>query len=243
MPTSGGGIKTLKKKTPRVLDGNGCPSEAPYGCFLPDLTRFGTYRHPNPSNARGVFFYDNRSARRRRYPSEFSHPPDTTPRGSAREHEGARRGFSAQTRLRLTSRGSIARSSGMGDLNAGITRSIPAPYTGPSSMSRPPTTAITGLPSFRARLATPTGAFPEAVCESIMPSPVTTRSARAARSSKAAASSRADTPDASRAPIEQQRRPEASRRAGAGNARDRAKASPGPADTGAHAGLVEQTSV
>lgn len=41
-------------KTPRVLNGNGCPAEAPYGCFLPDLTRFGTYRHPNPLNARGV---------------------------------------------------------------------------------------------------------------------------------------------------------------------------------------------
>lgn len=42
------------KKTPRALDGSGCPAEAPYGCFLPDLTRFGTYRHPNPSNAQGV---------------------------------------------------------------------------------------------------------------------------------------------------------------------------------------------
>ena len=30
------------------------PSEAPYGCFLPDLTRFGTYRHPNPSSAHGA---------------------------------------------------------------------------------------------------------------------------------------------------------------------------------------------
>ena len=48
------------RKTPRVLDGNGCPAEAPYGCFLPDLTRFGTYRHPNPSNARGVFDYSSR---------------------------------------------------------------------------------------------------------------------------------------------------------------------------------------
>ena len=34
-----------------ALDGFGCPTEAPYGCFLPDLTRFGTCRHPNPSNA------------------------------------------------------------------------------------------------------------------------------------------------------------------------------------------------
>ena len=26
-------------KTPRVLNGNGCPAEAPYGCFLPDQIR------------------------------------------------------------------------------------------------------------------------------------------------------------------------------------------------------------
>lgn len=38
----------------RALDGFGCPTEAPYGCFLPDLTRFGTCRHPNPSNALGA---------------------------------------------------------------------------------------------------------------------------------------------------------------------------------------------
>ena len=38
-------------KSARALDGFGCPTEAPYGCFLPDLTRFGTYRHPNPPNA------------------------------------------------------------------------------------------------------------------------------------------------------------------------------------------------
>lgn len=37
-----------------ALDGFGCPTEAPYGCFLPDLTRFGTCRHPNPSNALGA---------------------------------------------------------------------------------------------------------------------------------------------------------------------------------------------
>ena len=37
-----------------TLDGFGCPTEAPYGCFLPDLTRFGTCRHPNPSNALGA---------------------------------------------------------------------------------------------------------------------------------------------------------------------------------------------
>lgn len=46
--------RPFNAKTPRVLNGNGCPAEAPYGCFLPDLTRFGTYRHPNPLNARGV---------------------------------------------------------------------------------------------------------------------------------------------------------------------------------------------
>ena len=49
-----GCARARHRKTPRELDGNGCPAEAPYGCFLPDLTRFGTYRHPNPSNARGV---------------------------------------------------------------------------------------------------------------------------------------------------------------------------------------------
>ena len=38
------------KNAPSALDGSGCPAEAPYGCFLPDLTRFGTYRHPNPSS-------------------------------------------------------------------------------------------------------------------------------------------------------------------------------------------------
>ena len=38
-------------KSARAFDGFGCPTEAPYGCFLPDLTRFGTCRHPNPSNA------------------------------------------------------------------------------------------------------------------------------------------------------------------------------------------------
>ena len=27
-------------KSARALDGFGCPTEAPYGCFLPDLTRF-----------------------------------------------------------------------------------------------------------------------------------------------------------------------------------------------------------
>ena len=43
-------VKPSKKKA-RALDGFGCPTEAPYGCFLPDLTRFGTCRHPNPSNA------------------------------------------------------------------------------------------------------------------------------------------------------------------------------------------------
>ena len=42
------------KKSARALDGFGCPTEAPYGCFLPDLTRFGTCRHPNPSNALGT---------------------------------------------------------------------------------------------------------------------------------------------------------------------------------------------
>ena len=42
------------KKAPSALDGFGCPTEAPYGCFLPDLTRFGTCRHPNPSNALGA---------------------------------------------------------------------------------------------------------------------------------------------------------------------------------------------
>ena len=31
-----------------ALGGNGCPPEAPYGCFLPDLTRFEVLRHPNP---------------------------------------------------------------------------------------------------------------------------------------------------------------------------------------------------
>lgn len=41
-------------KSARALDGSGCPTEAPYGCFLPDLTRFGTCRHPNPSNALGA---------------------------------------------------------------------------------------------------------------------------------------------------------------------------------------------
>ena len=41
-------------KSARALDGSGCPAEAPYGCFLPDLTRFGTCRHPNPSNALGA---------------------------------------------------------------------------------------------------------------------------------------------------------------------------------------------
>ena len=45
--------KTAQKKA-RALDGFGCPTEAPYGCFLPDLTRFGTCRHPNPSNALGA---------------------------------------------------------------------------------------------------------------------------------------------------------------------------------------------
>lgn len=44
-------VKTAQKS---ALDGSGCPTEAPYGCFLPDLTRFGTCRHPNPSNALGV---------------------------------------------------------------------------------------------------------------------------------------------------------------------------------------------
>ena len=43
------GAKSTHKKC--AFEGNGCPAEAPYGCFLPDLTRFGTYRHPNPSNA------------------------------------------------------------------------------------------------------------------------------------------------------------------------------------------------
>ena len=43
--------KTAQKS---ALDGFGCPTEAPYGCFLPDLTRFGTCRHPNPSNALGA---------------------------------------------------------------------------------------------------------------------------------------------------------------------------------------------
>ena len=43
-----------KRKGTGALDGSGCPSEAPYGCFLPDLTRFGTCRHPNPSNALGA---------------------------------------------------------------------------------------------------------------------------------------------------------------------------------------------
>lgn len=41
-------------KSARAFDGFGCPTEAPYGCFLPDLTRFGTCRHPNPSNALGA---------------------------------------------------------------------------------------------------------------------------------------------------------------------------------------------
>ena len=41
-------------KSACALDGFGCPTEAPYGCFLPDLTRFGTCRHPNPSNALGA---------------------------------------------------------------------------------------------------------------------------------------------------------------------------------------------
>lgn len=41
-------------KSARALDGSGCPTEAPYGCFLPDLTKFGTCRHPNPSNALGA---------------------------------------------------------------------------------------------------------------------------------------------------------------------------------------------
>ena len=41
-------------KSACALDGSGCPTEAPYGCFLPDLTRFGTCRHPNPSNALGA---------------------------------------------------------------------------------------------------------------------------------------------------------------------------------------------
>lgn len=45
---------SLGMKKPYALDGSGCPSEAPYGCFLPDLTRFGTYRHPNPSSAHGA---------------------------------------------------------------------------------------------------------------------------------------------------------------------------------------------
>ena len=43
-------------KSARALDGFGCPTEAPYGCFLPDLTRFGTCRHPNPSNALGAWY-------------------------------------------------------------------------------------------------------------------------------------------------------------------------------------------
>lgn len=47
-------VKNRAKKKARALDGFGCPTEAPYGCFLPDLTRFGTCRHPNPSNALGV---------------------------------------------------------------------------------------------------------------------------------------------------------------------------------------------
>ena len=33
-----------------ALHGIGRPSEAPYGCFLPDLTRFGTWRRPTPCN-------------------------------------------------------------------------------------------------------------------------------------------------------------------------------------------------
>ena len=34
-----------------ALDGNGHPTEAPYGCCLPTLTRFVVCRRPNPSNA------------------------------------------------------------------------------------------------------------------------------------------------------------------------------------------------
>ena len=48
------GLVKPRKKKARALDGFGCPTEAPYGCFLPDLTRFGTCRHPNPSNALGA---------------------------------------------------------------------------------------------------------------------------------------------------------------------------------------------
>ena len=44
----------VKPRKNSALDGFGCPTEAPYGCFLPDLTRFGTCRHPNPSNALGA---------------------------------------------------------------------------------------------------------------------------------------------------------------------------------------------
>ena len=101
-------------KTPRGLDGNGCPAEAPYGCFLPDLTKFGTYRHPNPSNARGVFDYSSRLARLRPAPFRGRHmsPPRATcksratrkPRDS-RDRFAARSGATGRTGLERHQRG------------------------------------------------------------------------------------------------------------------------------------------
>lgn len=55
-------------KSARALDGFGCPTEAPYGCFLPDLTRFGTCRHPNPSNALGARYILPAPAQRSKMP-------------------------------------------------------------------------------------------------------------------------------------------------------------------------------
>lgn len=76
-------------KSACALDGFGCPTEAPYGCFLPDLTRFGTCRHPNPSNALGA-----------RYilpaPAQWS----KMPRGQRENHMSARQQKGAVASMR-----------------------------------------------------------------------------------------------------------------------------------------------
>ena len=81
--------RSFNAKTPRALNGNGCPAEAPYGCFLPDLTRFGTYRHPNPLNARGVqeISYPILGAQ---VENHFSHSNAATKRASLRRESAIR---------------------------------------------------------------------------------------------------------------------------------------------------------
>lgn len=76
-------------KSARALDGFGCPTEAPYGCFLPDLTRFGTCRHPNPSNALGA-----------RYILPASAQQSKMPRGQRENHMSARQQKGAVASMR-----------------------------------------------------------------------------------------------------------------------------------------------